>query len=100
MTDVKWTIRGREFVHCNCAWGCPCQFNSLPTHGHCQAVAAVEIEQGHHDDTDLSGLRIGMIVACDARYQSEVIAMLQTGGGAGASVIGAVVEGRQDVVYE
>ena len=43
---------------------------------------------------------IGMIVACDARYQSEVIAMLQTGGGAGASAIGAIVEGRQDVVYE
>jgi phosphoribosylaminoimidazole (AIR) synthetase len=43
---------------------------------------------------------IGMIVACEARYQSEVIAMLQTGDGAGASVIGAIVEGRQDVVYE
>ncbi len=42
---------------------------------------------------------IGMILACDTRYQSEVIAMLQTGGGAGASVIGAIVEGRQDVIY-
>jgi hypothetical protein len=35
----------------------------LPTHGHCQAVAAIDIEQGHHDETDLSGLRIGLIVA-------------------------------------
>jgi len=62
MTDTKWTIKGREFVHCNCAAGCPCQFNSLPTHGHCQAVAAIQIEEGHHGDTDLSGLKIGMIV--------------------------------------
>lgn len=50
-------------VHCNCAWGCPCQFNSLPTHGNCQAVAAVDIEEGLHGETQLSGLRIAMIVA-------------------------------------
>lgn len=62
MTDVKWTIKGQEFVHCNCAPGCPCQFNSLPTYGHCQAVAAIEIEDGHHGDTQLDGLKIAMIV--------------------------------------
>ena len=60
---TRWTIKGKEFVHCNCAYGCPCQFNALPTRGHCQAVAAIDIEQGHHDGTDLSGLRIGLIVA-------------------------------------
>jgi phosphoribosylformylglycinamidine cyclo-ligase len=36
---------------------------------------------------------IGMIVACEARYQSEVLAMLQTNGGTGATVIGSIVEG-------
>jgi hypothetical protein len=63
-TDVetRWFIKAREFVHCNCAWGCPCQFNSLPTYGHCQAVAAVEIDEGRHGETDLSGTRIAMIV--------------------------------------
>lgn len=60
---TRWTIKGKEFVHCNCAYGCPCQFNALPTQGHCQAVAAIDIEQGNHDETDLSGLRIGLIVA-------------------------------------
>src|SRR3546814_7024897 len=60
---MTWTIKGREFVHCNCAWGCPCQFNALPTYGNCQAVAAVDIEEGRHGETELSGLRIGMIVA-------------------------------------
>lgn len=63
MTDTKWTIRGREFVHCNCAYGCPCQFNSLPTHGNCRAVAAIDIEEGRHGNTKLDGLKIGMIVA-------------------------------------
>ena len=36
---------------------------------------------------------IGMIVACEARYQSEVLAMLQTNGGQGSTVIGSIVEG-------
>src|SRR5688572_22620803 len=60
---TPWFIKAREFVHCNCAYGCPCQFNALPTHGHCQAVAALQIEEGRHGETDLSGTRIGMIVA-------------------------------------
>ena len=63
MTDTQWTIKGREFVHCNCAYGCPCQFNALPTHGNCCAVAAVEIEQGHHGDTPLDGLRMACILS-------------------------------------
>ena len=31
MTGVQWTIAGPEFVNCNCAYGCPCRFNGLPT---------------------------------------------------------------------
>ncbi len=55
---VDWSIEGREFTNCNCAYGCPCQFNALPTHGDCQAVVAFEIERGHHGDTKLDGLRV------------------------------------------
>jgi hypothetical protein len=57
MVDTKWTIKGREFVNCNCSYGCPCQFNGLPTHGHCRAVGGFEIVQGHHGSTKLDGLR-------------------------------------------
>jgi hypothetical protein len=57
MTDVKWMIKAREFVNCNCAYGCPCQFNALPTHGDCQAVAGMQIDQGYHGDTKLDGIR-------------------------------------------
>ena len=34
MSDVKWMIEAREFSNCNCAYGCPCQFNALPTRLH------------------------------------------------------------------
>jgi hypothetical protein len=57
MVDAQWTIKGREFINCNCSYGCPCQFNGLPTYGNCQAVAGFEIEQGHHGSTRLDGLK-------------------------------------------
>ena len=63
MSDASWTIKGREFVHCSCAYGCPCQFNALPTHGSCEAVAVIEIDEGHHGETSLSGLRFAAILA-------------------------------------
>ena len=63
MPDTTWAIQGREFTHCNCAYGCPCQFNALPTHGECHAVVGIEIETGHHGDTNLDGLRVAVVVA-------------------------------------
>src|SRR5690242_10480914 len=33
---TPWRIAGEEAGGCNCAWGCPCQFNALPTHGRCE----------------------------------------------------------------
>ena len=62
MTDTEWTLKGREFIHCNCAYGCPCQFNALPTHGNCEAIGAVQIDEGRHGDTDISGLKIAVVL--------------------------------------
>lgn len=56
---TPWEIRATEFANCNCAYGCPCQFNALPTHGHCQAVVCNEITSGHYGDVKLDGLRFG-----------------------------------------
>jgi hypothetical protein len=58
---TPWEIRAKEFANCNCAYGCPCQFNALPTKGYCEAVVAMEIEQGHYGDITLDGLRMGGI---------------------------------------
>jgi hypothetical protein len=59
MDNVTWMIKGRDFAHCNCAYGCPCQFNALPTHGNCEAVVGIAIDQGHHGNTKLDGLKFG-----------------------------------------
>ena len=63
MADVQWMLKGREFANCNCAYGCPCQFNALPTHGDCKAVVGMQIDKGHHGDTSLDGLRFAGIFA-------------------------------------
>jgi hypothetical protein len=55
MTD-RWMIRGMEFSNCNCDFGCPCQFNAPSTHGFCEAIGSVMIEEGYFNDTPLDGL--------------------------------------------
>ncbi|WP_158669988.1 MULTISPECIES: DUF1326 domain-containing protein [Bradyrhizobium] len=57
MAAVTWELKGREFVNCNCAYGCPCQFNASPTSGYCQAVGAFQIDEGFHGEVRLDGLR-------------------------------------------
>lgn len=56
MALIEWEIKGPSFGNCNCAWGCPCQFNQPPTHGNCEAMGAMRIDEGHYGDADLSGL--------------------------------------------
>jgi len=56
MAHVDWRIQGPELASCNCDWGCPCQFNALPTHGDCRAAVAMRIDQGHFGDISLDGL--------------------------------------------
>ena len=52
----RWMLRGVEYANCNCAWGCPCQFGALSTHGHCEAMVAGHIEEGTFNGTKLDGL--------------------------------------------
>lgn len=58
---VTWEIEGRELVNCNCSYGCPCQFNALPTHGFCQAIGAFAVDRGRYGDVTLDGLNAAMV---------------------------------------
>ena len=48
--------------NCNCAYGCPCQFNALPTYGNCEAAAGFKVDQGNHGDVSLDGLSAALTV--------------------------------------
>lgn len=60
-TGTTWRLQGEEVGSCNCDWGCPCQFNALPTHGNCYAFIGFEIETGHLGETSLDGVRCAVI---------------------------------------
>ena len=61
MAYIDWRMRGPEIANCNCAWGCPCQFNALPTNGNCRAMTAMRVDDGHFGDLSLGGTRwLGM----------------------------------------
>ena len=53
---TPWRIVGDEVATCNCAWGCPCQFNALPTQGRCEALVAARIREGYFGETELGGV--------------------------------------------
>ncbi len=58
---TPWEIEGRELVNCNCAYGCPCQFNARPTKGNCEAMGAFAIDRGHYGDVRLDGQKLAVV---------------------------------------
>ena len=60
---VDWYVEGVAFGSCNCDYGCPCQFEARPTHGHCRGYEVVRIDKGHFGDVPLAGLRFAMLYA-------------------------------------
>jgi len=56
-----WEFKGRELANCNCEYGCNCQFGGLPDKGKCQAIVGIVIDEGHHGDTRLDGLRVAAV---------------------------------------
>jgi len=57
-----WWWKADYFETCNCAYGCPCNLNMIPTDGTCQAIDAWQIKEGAFDDTKLGGLGIALLV--------------------------------------
>ena len=53
---VSWTITGPHLKNCNCAFGCPCDFNAPPTQGPCEGMVGMRIDEGYFGDTRLDGL--------------------------------------------
>ena len=59
----SWSMRGTVLVACNCDYGCPCNFNALPTRGNCQGEWTWHVDEGSYGDADLSGLTFTLAVS-------------------------------------
>ncbi|NIP69414.1 MAG: DUF1326 domain-containing protein, partial [Planctomycetales bacterium] len=57
---TPFEVPGMEYGNCNCAYGCPCQFNALPTNGDCQYLLFARVDEGRFGDTPLDGVIFAM----------------------------------------
>ena len=62
MTIPAWKLRGQVILACNCDYGCPCNFNALPTTGKCEGNWNWHITDGRYGDVPLSGLTFSLAV--------------------------------------
>ena len=56
MAASDWRLEGEWIKNCTCAFGCPCDFNALPTEGYCKGMVGMRITTGHFEKTKLDGL--------------------------------------------
>jgi hypothetical protein len=56
MADPIWKMKGQWLKSCNCDYGCPCDFNSLPSKTSCEGMLAMKIEEGYFKDVNLDGV--------------------------------------------
>jgi len=56
MPETKWKFEAEYIQSCNCDYGCPCNFNALPSHGNCEAFNAWHIRKGTFGSTKLDGV--------------------------------------------
>lgn len=62
MANANWRLEGRWLKNCNCAYGCPCDFNAPPTQGECKGFLGMLIDDGYFEDTRLDGLGFFVVV--------------------------------------
>lgn len=59
---ASWWMKARYYEACNCAHGCPCNFNGFPTDGTCHGAVAFAVDEGERDGVDLAGLKVAAAV--------------------------------------
>ena len=60
-TAQDWHLTGTVILACNCEYGCPCNFNARPSHGHCEGGWTWHLDDGHLGDVQLNGLNFSML---------------------------------------
>ena len=63
MGMVDWYVEGVSFGSCNCSYGCPCQFEDIPTHGQCRGFEVFRIDKGYFGEVRLEGLKAAVFYA-------------------------------------
>jgi hypothetical protein len=57
---MGWQLNGTIIIACNCDWGCPCNFNAMPTRGKCEGGWIWVIERGALGNVSVDGLAVAL----------------------------------------
>ena len=82
-----WHLRGTVIIACNCDYGCPCNFNGLPSTGKCEGSWSWHVEDGRFGDVPLTGLTFSEAVNWPGA--------IHHGGGEGIIAIDEAADDRQ-----
>ncbi len=63
MANANWRLEGEWIKNCNCAFGCPCDFNAKPTNGFCKGLVGMRITTGSFEGVSLDGLSFFVTVS-------------------------------------
>jgi len=69
-SSLQWMMETEYIQSCNCAYGCPCNFNALPTYGNCEALLGYRVRKGNFGNTKLDDVKfcLGIVVAKSNSY--------------------------------
>lgn len=114
MSTPNWKLRGKVILACNCDYGCPCNFNGLPTTGNCEGNWNWYIEDGAFGDVRLDGLSVslavnwpgaihegdghGMVIideAADERQREALVKLIQGEAGGPWQIIATTISKRE-----
>ena len=59
---TRWALKGTVLIACNCDFGCPCNFNALPSRGYCEGGWTWHVDNGRFGDVALDGLNFSVMV--------------------------------------
>jgi hypothetical protein len=57
---MAWNLKGTVLVACNCAYGCPCNYNARPTTGDCEGGWTWIIDAGEVERVTVDGLGVAV----------------------------------------
>jgi len=69
-SPTNYEIKGELFMNCSCEVVCPCGISlgkHPPTYGYCQTWFAMQIDEGHFEGEDLSGLNVALLIDIPGR---------------------------------
>lgn len=76
-SSPQWRMETESLQSCNCDYGCPCNFNGLPTKGNCEGFIVFRVRKGMFDATNIDNVKFALGVWWPkAIHEGEGIAAL------------------------